>query len=196
MAGASQHRNCASEPVAGYLGHLGDWVDLELLAQTASACPEVRFEIVGPVDAASQRRLRQALEVPNLRHSPAVSETAIPDVLGRFSIGLIPFRVDAFTRAVNPNKLYEYAAFDLPIVSTPFSPEIAALDGVIHLGRTPPEFAAKVKRASQQQSGGTRALAESHAWETLAEEFARLIRTGGRQGLRPPPAIRARSGAP
>src|SRR5438132_14351078 len=61
----------------------------------------------------------------NVHYLGPVSYDRVPDILNRFDVGLIPFVVSDYTRAVNPIKMYEYAIFNMPIVSSAFSPDVS-----------------------------------------------------------------------
>ena len=129
--------------------------------------------------ARSLDRLRRR---PNVCIDGPIAEEAVPRTLARFSVGIIPFRLTPLTRAVNPNKLYEYAAFDLPIVATPFSPDLDQFSPSIDLCADPQAFIDTV-RAHANRSGvgarSTRWIAESHTWDAIAHHFATLLEPGG-----------------
>ncbi|HUU89932.1 MAG TPA: glycosyltransferase [Phycisphaerae bacterium] len=61
-----------------------------------------------------------------------------------FDVGLIPFKINELTKAVNPIKLREYLAAGLPVVSTPL-PEVAAYDGLVGIAHTPDETVAALE---------------------------------------------------
>jgi hypothetical protein len=169
---------------AGYLGFVGPWLDFDLLERVASAVPETILHLVGPVAASETARLRCFLSHPNARYSDSVAEREVAGVLSRFAVGMIPFRLTPLTNAVNPNKLYEYAAFDLPIVATPFSAEVRDLAGTIDVCRTPDEFAAAIRlRTSEPKPAGTRPIAEAHLWTDIGEQFAGIIEGAAKQAV-------------
>jgi glycosyltransferase involved in cell wall biosynthesis len=174
-AGAARSRAMSMPPRAGYLGFIGAWFDFELVARAAEALPQVVFELVGPVAASEAGQLAALLRRANVRYLDAVGEAQVPNILARFSVGLIPFRLTPLTRAVNPNKLYEYAAFDLPIVATPFSPEVLEWSSAVNVCGSPDAFIAAVREGASVASGGTRAIAEARSWSAIAAQFASLL---------------------
>lgn len=166
----------ATPPVLGFVGHLGTWVDFDLLARLASELPDHRLELVGSIDPRSRRDFEVVLAYPNVHHTPAVPYADVSRVMAGFSVGLIPFRLSSYTLAVNPIKLYEYAALDLPIVSTAFSPDVVQFQSAIDVCVTPEAFV----RVSRERAAGrgrrpTRPIAEAHTWEHIALSFAALI---------------------
>ena len=101
--------------VFGYIGTIGAWFDWALVAQMAHALPEVRFDLVGPV------MMPPKVALPaNVRCLGECSSEELSDRLRRFTIGIIPFKVNHLTAAVDPIKYYEYRAAGLPVISTRF----------------------------------------------------------------------------
>ncbi|MGI9148511.1 MAG: glycosyltransferase [Chloroflexota bacterium] len=160
----------------GFVGYVGPWVDVDLLIALAIALPEVSFDLVGAIDPCVASQVARLAHQPNVRLSGPIPEAEVPHALARFSVGLIPFVKGPYTRAVNPNKLYEYAAWNLPIVSTAFSPDVAQFAKHVDVCETTQEFVQAVK---ERQAGSgrrsTRWIAETHTWSAVAERFAALI---------------------
>lgn len=107
--------DAGGEPVLGYVGTVGDWFDWSLVIEMARSLPEMRFEITGPEMAPPKKRL------PANVHR--TGECAGHEVFGRlrsFSAGLIPFKLNRLTAAVDPIKYYEYRAAGLPVIATEF----------------------------------------------------------------------------
>jgi len=176
---ATASTRVASPGAVGFLGHIGPWVDMELLETLADALPEHTLQLVGSLAPAAKPALERLLRRPNTRFVPQVAYTAVPNVLRQFSVGLIPFRSSAYTRAVNPIKLYEYAAADLPIVSTAFSPDVARFDGVVDVCDTVDEFVDLVRaRAEGRGLRSTRWIAEAHSWSRISDQFKVLVDAG------------------
>lgn len=108
----------ASAPLPGagpltlaYFGTVGPWLDVDALRAIAHACPDVSLRLIGPVDGAPPAGIpRLALEPP-WPHAALASAVADAHAL------LLPFRVDALTRAVDPVKLYEYIALGKPVLA-------------------------------------------------------------------------------
>jgi glycosyltransferase involved in cell wall biosynthesis len=109
-----------------------------------------------------------------------VSHDDVPRVLAGFDVGLIPFRRTPLTAGVNPNKLYEYLAAGLPVVATPFSPDVEADADVVALSGDAPGFVAACERFISQRGDATArvrmearasAIASAHDWDLIAKEF-------------------------
>ena len=98
-------------PILGFFGLIRDWVDLELLAEVARRLAGWHFLLIGDstVDLTPYRSL------PNMHFLGRRPYEQLPAYCRCFDVGLIPFRVNELTRAVNPIKLREYLAAGLPV---------------------------------------------------------------------------------
>lgn len=120
------------ELVFGYVGTVGAWFDWALLAKMAGALPEARFDLIGPVMAPPPAPLPA-----NVRLLGECASEEAHSRLGRFAAGLIPFKANGLTAAVDPIKYYEYRAAGLPVISTRFGemrqreadPEVCLVQG-------------------------------------------------------------------
>jgi hypothetical protein len=166
----------------GYLGTIAEWLDFDLVERMAAELTDATIELVGPVETSVADRAAGLRRYPNVKLSPPVPGPAIGEVLSRFAVGIIPFRLTPLTRAVNPNKLYEYAALDLPIVATPFSDDVTAFRPAVDAPETPEAFVATVReRLAGVGRRGTRSVAEAHTWAAIGAEFAAALRSVARR---------------
>ena len=109
-------------PRLGFFGLIRDWVDVGLLAEVAKKRKDWHFVLIG--DADSSVDLSRYRRNPNLHFLGRRPYETLPAYCRHFDAGLIPFKVNELTHAVNPIKLREYLAAGLPVVSTPM-PEVA-----------------------------------------------------------------------
>lgn len=97
----------------GYIGHLTpSWFDWPWVIAAAKALPHVDFEIIGhgaPEGLPS---------VKNLKILGPKTHDEFLDICKTWKVGLIPFKPSRLTRAVDPNKLFEYLAVGLSVVSS------------------------------------------------------------------------------
>lgn len=106
----------------GFFGLVAEWLDFDLVARVAEACPDWTLELLGPA-----RHHPEALDrLPNVRFVPGVPYDVLPDRLGHWRAAWAPFVVSDLTRSVNPLKVREYLAAGLSAACTPL-PEVAAL---------------------------------------------------------------------
>lgn len=156
-------------PRAIYVGSVAEWFDFDLLYAVASALPAVSFPVVGPLRPALARRSEAAPR--NVRFFGARPYAEIPAWLRHADAALIPFRRTALTAGVDPVKVHEYLAAELPVLATPFSDELAALAerGGLSLAAGSADFAAALERTLAAPPAGRdlRALAAERSWDRV-----------------------------
>ena len=152
-------------PILGFFGLIRDWVDLGMLGEVARRQPDWHIVLLGDstVDLAPYR------SIPNMHFLGRRPYEQLPAYCKAFDVGLIPFRINELTRAVNPIKLREYLAAGLPVVSTPL-PEILACKAWVHLADTPETFAAAIDRALSGGPEARRPRSEAMAKETWPQK--------------------------
>jgi glycosyltransferase involved in cell wall biosynthesis len=110
---------------AVYLGNLAHR-EIDHLLDSSSAVvaqmPEFKLTIYGDSSADARETLAQTVEDRGLAGvvalEPPVSPTAVPEVLGRADLLLLPRSSGEFSAAGFPNKLGEYLASGRPVVVT------------------------------------------------------------------------------
>lgn len=100
--------------VIGYVGHLTpSWFDWGLLIAAAQQLPEYRFEIIG------HGKPSQVQLPPNIEYLGSKSHEELLPHASTWRLGLIPFIPSPLTRGVDPNKIYEYFAWGMRVVTAP-----------------------------------------------------------------------------
>lgn len=166
-------------PIIGFMGNISDWYDYDLLQEVVGRASDWSFVFVGQVTRNVQNRVDQLGRYPNVYFLGWKDYYTLPTYLKGFDVAIMPYRVNEFMRSVNPNKLYQFMAAGLPIVSTPI-PEAAKFSEVIDLADGPDEFYAAIERLIGQR-GSTRIqkgleIARRESWEARAEMAVKLIR--------------------
>ena len=172
---AAAARAPAAPLVAGYVGALDSWFDVEAIEQSAALHPECRFLIAGRIEYDPIQRLRA---LPNVELLGEIPYGRVPELLAQLRIALIPFRINPLTLVTNPIKLYEYFSLGLPVVSTPL-PEAAAMADLVYLGASPGDFARQVGRALEEEDPPRRArrreIALRESWEARVRDIRREL---------------------
>ena len=163
-------------PIAGFVGRIADWVDLELIARCARVRPDWSFVFVGP----SNVDLRKYENLANLHFLGRKDHKDIPHYIKMFDVCLIPFVENDLVASVNPLKMYEYLALGKPTVSTPMS-EVRALADVVAIAGGD-DFPEAIQRAySNDSDTARRARIETisaRSWTTVTEEIMTLLNHG------------------
>jgi glycosyltransferase involved in cell wall biosynthesis len=176
---SSEFRAGLSSPsapaVAGYVGALDSWFDIESVETAALQNPLCRFILAGRVEFEPIRRL-QAL--PNVELAGEIPYGQIPELLAGFRIALIPFRLNPLTLMTNPIKMYEYFSCGLPVVSTPL-PEVETMGDLVYLAATPDDFARQVTCALAENQPARRTrrreIAARESWTERARSISQAF---------------------
>ncbi len=164
-------------PVIGYVGSIHSWFDVPLVSALARALPQARIVLVGPAHPSAREDLARASACAQNLHwiGPRPYEE-IPSIVRAFRVGIIPFRRTPLTEAVNPVKLYEYAAAGVPCVTTRFTEEVSDWTEAARVASDEAEFIAGVE-AFLRAAPDTEALvafARRHDWDEIARRFVAL----------------------
>jgi glycosyltransferase involved in cell wall biosynthesis len=162
------------KPILGYFGLISDYVDLDLIAAAARRRPEWSFVLVGSLRCAAD--VLDGLGNVYLLGGKPYEE--LPGYARGFDVGLIPFRMNRLTRAVNPIKLREYLAAGLPVVSSPM-PEVLRYSPAVQTAETIEEFIEACSRALAAARAGDpaarRALVREESWRARVEQLSQIV---------------------
>jgi len=155
-------------PRAGFVGTIDDRVDVDLLLQCARGLPEVCFVLLGPV-----KRHRVAIgplpNEPNMHFLPECPHHEVAAAIAGLDVCLIPYRVNTYTQALSPVKLYEYLAMGKPVVATDL-PYLHREAELIRICRNPGEFLRAVRQSLERPLApahirAMRQAAQMHSWK-------------------------------
>lgn len=161
-------------PIFGFVGMIGEWVDLELVAGVARLRPDASLVMIGP-ELVSRG---SCLGMPNVHFLGGKSHEHLPAYLSHFDVGMIPFRHVPLTYNANPIKLYEYLAAGVPVVSNSL-PAVEALPDAVWLADDVTDWALCCARAARRNEPAAR-LARSermktHAWSARLDQLSGIV---------------------
>jgi len=172
---------CRDKPVVGYVGGIHDWVDVDLIAETARRMPEITFVLIGP----TLKTLKPKLEgIPNLLSLGPKPYSELISYLAYFGAGIIPFKLNLLNESTNPIKLYEYLGAGLPVVSTGMQEVVAyQADGVAYIADGPEAFSRRIADAlaAARDPGpvdARLAIAAENSWASRASAIMSGIEKG------------------
>ena len=139
-------------PVAGFIGHISDRIDLAMLE--AVAATGASLLLVGPAPPTFElARLDALLARPNVRWVGPKAFDELPAYLGAIDVGLTPYAQSAFNEASFPLKTLEYLAAGRPAVVSDL-PAHRWLDTPhVTIAATPEAFARRTSRAAATVPG-------------------------------------------
>ena len=104
--------NGGSNIKIGYFGHLtSSWFDWDSLIEISKRRPRYKFEIIGH-SAPDNLELPPNIDLMGPKTHPEINIIA-----AEWNVAIIPFKTGLLSDAVDPIKIYEYMALDLPTVS-------------------------------------------------------------------------------
>lgn len=164
-------------PRIGYLGLLSHFLDFEVLEALRRGRRGGTLVLLGPGDPAT----RAAVGALAAREGVAVLGPQpyedVPAWLQGLDVGVIPFRAaEPHVQGINPNKVYQYLAAGLPVVSTPLL-DLEPAPPLLQFASTPAAWAEALARAldAPRDAAACRALAAPHDWDRLAARMVEEI---------------------
>jgi glycosyltransferase involved in cell wall biosynthesis len=158
-------------PRLGFFGLIRDWVDVDLLAEIARKQTKWQFVLIG--DADSSVNLKKYDTIQNMHFLGRKTYSELPAFCQHFDVGLIPFKVNDLTYAVNPIKLREYLSAGLPVVSTPM-PEVKLYDHLVEIASTIDEFEKSIKTCLEDTEGNRAERVAAMAKETWSVKLQKI----------------------
>jgi glycosyltransferase involved in cell wall biosynthesis len=161
--------------LAVHVGGLNERLDADLLAEVAGRLERWRFLLAGPAAPAVRSRLEPA---PNVEMPGRVDPARVPELLAAGSVGLMPYRVDAFNRTLFPVKMIESLAVGRPVVSTAIDAAIEFED-VVAVAAGAGAFADAIVQEAAADSPAARerrlARAAPFDWDRRLDEMEAAI---------------------
>jgi glycosyltransferase involved in cell wall biosynthesis len=159
-------------PRIGFAGNLAPVCDLELLRSIAQSRPDWSVVLVGPISVDPS-----SLRLPNVHILGPKPYASLPSYVQAFDVGIIPYLLNAWSRAVDPLKTLEYLAAGIPVVSLPL-PEMHKYAPPVRVAADYAEFRDALAEALAEQpnaAAARQALAQEHTWERRAEQLMDIV---------------------
>jgi teichuronic acid biosynthesis glycosyltransferase TuaH len=173
-------------PIAGFVGHINDRIDLALLE--AVAIRSQSLLLVGPMHTRLDHdRMAALLARPNVQWVGPKAFDQLPPYVGAIDVGLVPYTRSAFNLGSFPLKTLEHLAAGRPVVTTDLPATrwldtefIAVADHPESFARTVETLLAKPRDAAEVSA--RREFARRHGWDERANAWADLLGLGSAVG--------------
>lgn len=165
-------------PRFGYVGTIGRWTDVNLLVELALKARSASVIMIGPWEVA-----KPPSAPPNFHVLGPRPYHRLPEYLSGLDVGVIPFKVEPLTHAINPVKLFEYAAAGLRIVATA-TQELTQYASWCSLADSPSAFIAAALREGEEALEGRKndplarraaSFARTNDWDDRVTKINRLL---------------------
>lgn len=164
--------------IVGYIGHVEDRIDFDLLLDVINLNPDKCFLFIGPIGSDQFRNMGFEL-LPNVVALGSKNIKELPNYLRFIDCAIIPYKKNKLTEGIYPLKINEYLAAGRPVVCTSFSQDILEFNDVIQLADSAAEFSkaiqAEIDSDNPEKIQNRLNKATVNTWESRANEFKRLI---------------------
>jgi len=164
-------------PLIGYVGLVSHFLDFETLEALRVNRRGGTLVVVGPGTPATERAVLELAARDGVRVLGAKPYEQVPAYMQALDVGVIPFRAsDPHVQGINPNKVYQYLAAGVPVVSTPIldlEPVAAALRYATDAGSAACAVGELLDGARDREA--CRALARPHDWSALAARMVQVM---------------------
>ena len=162
------------KPIIGLVGTLDARIELSAIAYLAKHFPLCSFVLIGQANMP----MTAVQEYDNVHLLGKVPYPELPLYLRYFDVGLIPYVLGDFTKAINPLKLMEYYATGMSVIASRM-PNIADMPGPLYFADTHEEYGnyldtilcsdmAELRRQAQE-------VARQNSWAVRAESFVQFV---------------------
>ena len=127
-------------PIAGFYGSIAEWIDQDLLYESAESLPDWDFVIIGSASVDFSRLMKH----DNIHMLGPRAHDRLPGYIQHWNAALLPFRQTPQIHACNPLKLREYLAAGTPVVTTYF-PALQGYEDIVSVGASTKGFIRAIK---------------------------------------------------
>jgi len=163
----------------GFIGAIGDWVDVNLINEAAKKLQNIQFYWIGPLITNNANDLVKNKNTSYLGVYPAAD---IPALIQNLDICLLPFKLSNTAKYANPVKVYEYLALGKPVLAR-YYPELKEEFGdLIYYYQNKQEFIELAhKILSKQESPDLieerKQFARNNSWQMRVQQFNNLLQS-------------------
>ncbi len=168
----------SERPVAGYLGAIADWFDMDLVIAAAERFQDWDFVLVGDTAFCD---LSKAKKISNIKLIGEVPYADAANWVHSFDVALIPFQLTELTLCTSPVKVYEYLAAGKPVVATAL-PELQLMGDWVQVAENADQFtqhlgAAMMESDDRQRAAQRAEWARQHDWKARVDQLEKAIET-------------------
>lgn len=164
-------------PLIGYVGLLSHFLDFGMLEALRRNRRGGTVVLIGPGSPATDEAVAEFGRREGVAVLGPRPYGEVPAYMQALDVGVIPFRADdPFVQGINPNKVYQYLAAGLPVITTPVLDLQESAPDLL-FATTTDELTCALERAldAPADRARRRALARAHDWDALAARMVHEI---------------------
>jgi glycosyltransferase involved in cell wall biosynthesis len=171
------------KPRIGYCGVIKDQLDWPLIGWLVEEFPGCAFVFVGPINAGHPETVRHTRELSRRGNAHFLGGKSVAELARypqHFDLCIMPYKIDGYTRYINPLKFYEYLAGGRPIVSARLE-SLLEFAGYLELcddagqWRTAIANSLRPEASRPEEVARRRALAERYDWGHVVRRIAETM---------------------
>jgi glycosyltransferase involved in cell wall biosynthesis len=156
-------------------------LDFSIVRALRARLPDERIVFAGPIaEGGGSKQVRQMLEQLEIEYAGVLGLVELAQLYATASVGIVPYRMNAYTAGVDPLKLFEYLAAGIPVVSTPIPAVVERGIPAVRVREHARDFAEAVADLVDQHSVADRErcrqFAVEYSWRNRGEQARALIR--------------------
>ncbi|MFZ4526027.1 MAG: glycosyltransferase family protein [Chlorobium sp.] len=163
--------------ILGYAGAM-DWIDTSLIAAIARGWPDYQIVLLGPAYEREWWNKQVAINaLANVHYFGKIDYAELPAWVQRFDLALMPLLSNRLKGVSHPNKLYEYTAAGVPVLSMNYCSAVERAREEVHVASSHEEFVCMVPEAlADRRVEARQAFARQHSWDALAATMEQELR--------------------
>lgn len=173
---AKQKVNETSPKKVGYIGTLDFRFDIDIMEYAIKELPHVIFEFTGYL--LNHNIVQRLSQYPNVSFFSSVKAHEVPELLSKYDLGIIPYKMDEVNKNIYPLKINEYLAVGVPVVMTAFA-NLKDFEGIVDAASTKEQFKFQIENQLQSDTNEliTKRInfAKLNSWEGRAEQFGSVL---------------------
>ncbi len=162
--------------ILGYAGAM-DWLDITLIEAIARAWPDCSIVLLGPAYEREWWKKQGAIHtIPNVYYFGKIEYSELPAWVQCFDLALMPLLSSKLKQVSHPNKLYEYSAAGVPVLSMNYCSAVERAREVVHVATSAEEFVRMVPQSlADRRIEERQAFARQHSWDALAKAMVQEL---------------------
>ena len=161
------------KPLIGFVGLIGEHIDIALIGRLAREIPQASVILIGPLEEGTTLPKHESII-----HLGPRPHDQLPQYLAHFEVCILPYAYTERNRFANPTKLREYLAAGCPVVST-LQSEAEKLCEFVDFSTNEDEFIEAVRRILEHGPPLPRetisAAMSDHTWHSRADTLRTLL---------------------